>query len=66
MRVCHRFELYHGNLHFGDLVNLVQLKKSFAINRIHHKCVAKQDVFGLSGILQSYTMLFLLIVFRLI
>ena len=42
------------------------IKKSLAINRIHYKCKIKWAIFGLAVVLQSYAMLFLLIIYRLI
>ena len=41
-------------------------KKSLAINRIHYKCETKWAISGLAVVSQSYAMLFLLIIYRLI
>ena len=41
-------------------------KKSLAISRIHYKCETKWAISGLAVVLQSYAMLFLLIIYRLI
>ena len=42
------------------------IKKLIAINRIHYKCETKWAISGLAVVLQSYAMLFLLIIYRLI
>ena len=42
------------------------IKKSLAISRIHYKCETKEAISGLAVVLQSYVMLFLLIIYRLI
>ena len=42
------------------------IKKSLAINRIHYKCETNKAISGLADILQSYALLFLLIIYRLI
>ena len=60
------FNSWHSQFtNFTKWLNLAT-KTLLAISRIHYKCETKEAISGLAVVLQSYVMLFLLIIYRLI